>query len=199
MKPISILWLLFLCCIFNTPNFLLAQDTSRFTRMQKLGDILLKTDQVIVLGKADSACIDALSRSYCLIKFAPLIGFADYSARVDSLKPRSPIDYSSNQTARRYRKVLKQTYKSEGINFAGHYCLAYWGCGSPCQECAIIDTRTGKVYDGPSAGNGYGYHKDSRMLIVNPPDSNGWYLNVPYAIPGVYIWNDTNKKFEQKN
>ena len=202
MKVNSIIFLLLLFCVFGSSNFLLAQDTSIAAslpkRLPKLGDVLLKTDQVIVLGKADSECIDALSRSYLLFKFSPLIGFADFPTRVDSLKSSARVDYSSNPTAHMYRTVLTQTYKREGINFAGHYCFTSWGCGSPCQECAIIDTRTGKVYDGPSAGNGYGYQKDSRMLIVNPPDSEGWYLNVPYAIPEVYIWNDHSKKFERK-
>lgn len=84
------------------------------------------------------------------------------------------------------------------MNFGGHYCFVEWGCGSPCQTSALVDLKTGVVYDGVDAALGYEFRKDSRMLIVNPPDSTGFYLNCPYCEPLIYVWNEKSKKFEQR-
>jgi hypothetical protein len=35
----------------------------------------------------------------------------------------------------------------KGPNFAGHFTLAKWGCGSPCLGFVIIDATAGTVYD----------------------------------------------------
>jgi len=83
----------------------------------------------------------------------------------------SPINFKSNWTARVYKTRISKSYSQNGVNFAGHYSFAYWGCGSPCTGCAIIDVRTGKVYSGPDSGFGYNFKKDSRLLIVNPKDT----------------------------
>lgn len=37
----------------------------------------------------------------------------------------------------------------EGPNFAGHYTIVGWGCGSSCLEFAIVDASTGRVYFPP--------------------------------------------------
>lgn len=36
--------------------------------------------------------------------------------------------------------------KNQRPNFAGHYILTTWGCGTSCLMGAIIDARTGKVH-----------------------------------------------------
>ncbi|MCU4189185.1 hypothetical protein M9Q43_08420 [Flavobacterium sp. HXWNR29] len=60
----------------------------------------------------------------------------------------------------------------------------------------IIDRRTGKIYDAPNSELGYKFKADSRMLIVNPPDSLGFYDDCSYCIPKIYILNEQTKKFE---
>lgn len=47
--------------------------------------------------------------------------------------------------ARRFRTRLKDAAKGKP-NFAGHYIVAIWGCGTECLEGAIIDVKTGRVY-----------------------------------------------------
>ncbi len=41
-----------------------------------------------------------------------------------------------------------------GPNFAGHYVVIQWGCGSQCVMMAIVDMKTGIVYDPPLSGAG---------------------------------------------
>jgi len=135
----------------------------------------------------------AFSQEAGKVKFQPKVKFSNYQAiiyrgAIAKLELKNPEH-------RRFRTALRNGYKS-GINFAGHYCLVYWGCGSPCQSGAIIDVTNGQVYDIPSAAVGYNFKKNSRMLIVNPPDSNSYYdRDVIYAIPEIYILNDSTKKF----
>ena len=82
-------------------------------------------------------------------------------------------------------------------NFGGHYKIAQWGCGSQCVSIAIVDLKTGGVYNGPFLILGYGipykyeggddelqYEPSSRLLIARgcPEDKNcGTYY---------YEWKD---------
>ncbi len=49
---------------------------------------------------------------------------------------------------RMFRTVIREATK-KGSNFAGHYTIADWGCGTSCEAVAVIDAETGAVYDGP--------------------------------------------------
>ena len=114
----------------------------------------------------------------------------------------SPINLKSNRTARVYKTRISESYKQNGVNFAGHYSFVYWGCGSPCTGCAIIDVRTGKVYSGPDSGFGYNFIKDSKLLIVNPKDTisnsgqNPW--DEVYKQES-WVWVDKTKRFIKLN
>lgn len=70
--------------------------------------------------------------------------FAQYSAKVEKIRNIS-VDLKSHRNARMYRTNLRNAAK-EGVNFAGHYILTGWGCGTNCLEWAIIDARTGRVF-----------------------------------------------------
>jgi hypothetical protein len=43
-----------------------------------------------------------------------------------------------------------------GPNFAGHYIVIRWGCGSPCIQMATADAETGTLYSPPITANGSG-------------------------------------------
>jgi hypothetical protein len=48
--------------------------------------------------------------------------------------------------------------------------------------------QTGKVYNGVISEIGYEFKKGSKLLIVNPPDSSGWYdKNIFWQQPSQYI------------
>lgn len=46
---------------------------------------------------------------------------------------------------RMFRTMLREASK-EKPNFAGHYILTAWGCGTSCLMGAVIDAQTGHVY-----------------------------------------------------
>jgi hypothetical protein len=59
-------------------------------------------------------------------------------------KPAEP-DVHSHARSRTYRSAIRAGAR-EGANFAGHYTITGWGCGTNCGEFAIVDERTGKVF-----------------------------------------------------
>jgi hypothetical protein len=80
-----------------------------------------------------------------------------------------------------FRTVIREAAK-KGPNFAGHYTIADWGCGTACESLATIDAESGAVFDGPfgklpKAALYYGsnvdedktdlfYRLDSRLLVA---------------------------------
>ena len=55
-----------------------------------------------------------------------------------------------------------------GDPFADRYRLAVWGCGSSCQQAALIDTRSGQVLPVPDSTLAYAVQPGSRLLVVSP-------------------------------
>ncbi len=105
--------------------------------------------------------------------------FNRYRVSVEKARARS-IDFRNSPGAGSFRTRLTAALR-EGVNFAGHYILTGWGCGTGCIYGAIIDARTGRVYfpqplggmaSGTTDDGGYAeeplrYRKNSRLLIIN--------------------------------
>jgi hypothetical protein len=104
--------------------------------------------------------------------------FNDFRVRERFRGNAVPVQLLTRQ-ARTYRTVLREGAK-KGPNFAGHYTIVTWGCGSSCIQFAIVDARTGRVYFPPFyvafGSNLRGkslrdreplrFRRDSRLLIV---------------------------------
>ncbi len=138
--------------------------------------------------------------------------FAQYGARVEKIR-NVKINLKSHKSARMFRTNLRNAAK-EGVNFAGHYILTTWGCGTNCSQSAIIDARNGQVFfPDELEGAGFGfcelpgetepliYKANSRLLILN--GFKGGDLEKENAPCGIYYleWTGTNfkqLKFAQK-
>lgn len=55
----------------------------------------------------------------------------------------------NTKESRTYRTVLRDSVTENGANFAGHYTLATWGCGTNCNQLAVINVKTGQTYFTP--------------------------------------------------
>jgi len=100
----------------------------------------------------------------------------------------APIDFNSNPQARTFRTRLKEA-AAGGPDFAGHYRVAEWGCGSNCQDFTFIDSKTGAVLDGVDADRGADYQLDSELFIENPangPDALAYEDDPVDSIPVIY-------------
>jgi len=100
--------------------------------------------------------------------------------------PAKPLQNTSN--ARRYRTMIRLAV-AHGPNFADHYVLATWGCGSGCSMFSIVDAADGRVYDAPftisrtdEVDEGERYVRNSRAFhcvgSLNEGDNSAdrWYV-----------------------
>lgn len=83
----------------------------------------------------------------------------------------APINFSSHPKAPMYRTRLINAAK-EKPNFAGHYILTKWGCGSSCLMFAILDVKTGRVHIpdfaifNMASKEALSYRSNSTLLII---------------------------------
>lgn len=115
--------------------------------------------------------------------------FSDYPVhQIYHGKPAAPI-LSKDQ--RWYRTVIREGAKSK-VEFAGHYTVPVFGCGAGCAGFYIVDSISGKVYDGFTVAESYAwvirpgnentrrmeFHPNSRLFRVTgcPGETNcGFY------------------------
>ena len=71
--------------------------------------------------------------------------FEQYSVPRQKGAKTVPPDLGSHPLAKKFRSALRDGAK-KGPNFAGHYALVSWGCGTACLRFAFVDTASGKVY-----------------------------------------------------
>ncbi|MDR3523468.1 MAG: hypothetical protein P4L66_05140 [Acetobacteraceae bacterium] len=129
----------------------------------------------------DPDCLIALSAVS-----SPVPNFeAFHEKSVWNNKP-AEVDLKSDPEASRFRTVLSEGAK-RGPNFAGHYTIVGWGCGTSCLNLALVDAKSGKVnfltalgvlsemYVDPSADHDVGindeflglrFRRDSSLLVV---------------------------------
>lgn len=146
--------------------------------------------------------------------------FASHSTKVEKVRNVS-VDLKSHRDARTYRTSLRNAAK-EGINFAGHFILTGWGCGTNCSQWAIIDARNGRVFfpnelagvsfgfcdlpqnampaDGPKelpddASGPLYFRPNSRMVVLTGYTGGG--LDNPKAKCGNFFFEWTGTKLRQ--
>jgi hypothetical protein len=141
---------------------------------------------------------DSLTRKHNVSQFP--VSFNDFEVSEVDNKRYANLDLKSNKYANSFRTRLRDGYAADTTNFAGHYTFVIWGCGTECQMSMIIDRRTGKIYDSPEASCGYDFTADSRMLIVNPPDTSGSYSddNFINCKPTIFIFDEQTKTFDER-
>ncbi|MBN3533624.1 hypothetical protein KDX27_24055 [Burkholderia cenocepacia] len=76
--------------------------------------------------------------------------FDHYPAPAAARAPRKPAATPrlTSKEARLYRTVIRDEF-AQPANFAGHYRVAIWGCGTDCRNFAIVDKDTGATYTMP--------------------------------------------------
>jgi hypothetical protein len=130
----------------------------------------------------------ALSLSYLAGAESPYskYPFAKYPARHYNGKLANPRLITPTQ--REFRTVIRRG-AVKGPNFAGHYTVAEWGCGSNCVVYAVIDAITGAVYDKglPNPNEGYPcgllYQRDSNLLVLEQSATIQSKCE-----PSLYVW-----------
>lgn len=91
------------------------------------------------------------------------------------------VNFDSQPEAKLFQTTITEQ-SSEGPNFAGHYTVATWGCGTECQGFAIVDAITGEIVEyEPSidhqVSEGLSHGLDSNLLVLNPKSNDQEYLD----------------------
>ena len=95
--------------------------------------------------------------------------FSQFPARKYNRGPTGRVDLSDPH-AYSYRTRLREGAQ-QGANFAGHYRVVTWGCGTDCETGAIIDAFSGHVVFLPSVNS---YQMEHEM----DPDFNSIVLRL---------------------
>jgi len=132
-----------------------------------------------------------------LVPTAAQPSFEDYPAASPFTGKPADANIESHPAARRYRTALRRA-SSRGPDFAGHFSFVRIGCGSSCNQFAVIDVQDGTVFFPRGlqmaqwAGwwhepAGPDYRLSSRLLVVggvvNDDETKGRY-GVSY-----FLWN----------
>jgi hypothetical protein len=103
-------------------------------------------------------------------------------------KPAPPL--LDTPRSREYRSRIRNGAK-EGPNFAGHYTVISWGCGTECGVYIIVDAQTDQVYWPPEISHGVElgvagpeYRLDSTLMVV-----------ASCAAPETYGYKNCNRKY----
>ncbi len=107
-----------------------------------------------------SACMVAL-----LSAVAQAADFGDYPAEVVG-GGTAPLKLSKSSDFWQFRTRIREGYQ-EPANFAGHYVLVWWGCGTDCYSGVVIDKLTGRIYSLPTSDLGYEYELESKLLVLD--------------------------------
>lgn len=111
-------------------------------------------------------CVFALSTAAIAGESFP---FDRYPAEVFHGRPAAP--HLETARARLFRTAIFKGAKA-GANFAGHFALVSWGCGSSCGSYVLVDSESGKIYEPPELVNvelgtgGPVYRGDSSLLVL---------------------------------
>jgi len=78
------------------------------------------------------------------------------------------IDFSSHKNASTFKTRLNNLI-GQKPNFSSTYIITLWGCGSSCQQFALVNAKNGDVFI-PNITASYGicFKLKSNLLIVNP-------------------------------
>ncbi|KEF33109.1 hypothetical protein D777_00117 [Marinobacter nitratireducens] len=96
------------------------------------------------------------------------VEFSDFQVEM-SRQTVEQVDIDSHPDAISFRSRFSALV-GRPANFAGHYRLLFWGCGTECQQFSIVDVKTGQVFmdESWSTSLGVSFRADSTLLITNP-------------------------------
>jgi hypothetical protein len=104
----------------------------------------------------------------------------------------APVNFSTDPDALRFVTAITEGAE-KGPNFAGHYTVISWGCGTECESGVIVDAQTGAISSSFVTELGSEFRIDSNLFIVNPLE-NIIDLNIT-IYPEYYKWEDDKLVF----
>jgi hypothetical protein len=101
-------------------------------------DTLYEDNKYLILG--DTGVLASVYKKYKVP-----YRYSDFKADVYK-GMLAPPDFKTDTAAWLFRTQIKTQCKANAVNFAGHFTVVMWGCGSDCREYAIVDRITGRIH-----------------------------------------------------
>jgi len=109
--------------------------------------------------------------SSCISRLEHLPKQSDFAVSANGEKTaKAPV--LATKRDRLYRTSIRSA-SAKGPNFAGHYAVAEWGCGTGCRQFAIVDLNTGRVYD--TNFQAVDYHYPTQAEASEPSGDPAWW------------------------
>ena len=126
--------------------------------------------------------------------------YADFAVTPETL-PTRPALKRNNRFSRKYRTRLGEGLRDLPVNFAGHYVMVTWGCGTTCLDGGMVDARTGQATALPFLLDSFAslevdiadpllYRADSRLVVMLG------MLREEDAIPRQYFYQWTHGRLK---
>lgn len=81
-----------------------------------------------------------------------------------------PVNFSNFPESKTYYTMITKSVE-DGPNFAGHFTIARWGCGTDTLAYSVVDNKTGDIIAYSNCAPNYhliNYGLDSRFLVLEP-------------------------------
>lgn len=111
--------------------------------------------------------VENVEKSNCELQLEnlPKTEFVKYEGKLKK------VNFESFPEAKLYHTRITETL-AKGVNFAGHYSLAYWGCGTDCFGYSIVDVNNGNIITYSPVNENYhlrqNYDLNSTFFVLNP-------------------------------
>jgi hypothetical protein len=124
-----------------------------------------------------------------ILSFMAFLAYADsfeqYAVPVFSGPPAKP-KFQSLPGSNVYRTRISDGIK-QGANFAGHYAVVTFGCGTGCRASFLVDVKSGNIFDFPLGGEEYymlsmDYRPDSKLIKASWTDWTDGDFNHPICV-----------------
>ena len=113
-------------------------------------------------SKTDVACLEQIETQS-----------KNESVRIFEGTPET-VDFTTMPEAQTFYTNITKAVAS-GSNFAGHFTLVHWGCGTDCFGYAVVNTETGEVVAYSMANENYHlreYGLDEKVFVMEPVYAN---------------------------
>lgn len=170
---------------------------SRASADTALRDTLYRNERFTVLGRY--ADVDLIFQRYTTGQRPEMYPAGGFNG------PLAAPRIASDPEATHWRTVIRDDCGTQGIDFAGHYTIAEWGCGAMCEVLAVIDRKDGHVYfssipfDTLDGHYGARYSAESRMIVINSgllEMRPGYRWLFDHTWPSTYVWDERDKRFD---
>lgn len=133
--------------------------------VKEQGGVYKRSNELQAVQSKALTCKDVLERQELRLATS-----TDSTLEVYEGEYATEPNFAIFKEASEQKRILTEALK-RGPTFAGKFTVAEWGCGSNCQQHAVMNVETGLVVAyGPQTEYGVQYSLDSTLLVSNPKE-----------------------------